>query len=201
MRRSRCHTVGSGRHRQREGTRSVGSRVRELIGECQRLYSDMGPIEAIHEHIRVFPIAHCWYMAVRRASEAVILLTDSGYDLEASPLRRYLIEHVVALRWLAEANDDADTAILRGHQHWLRNLQSNAQTAGAGAEPVAAQPHKWCLASGRRVRLGTRERGVPLEERQRPNIVSAPPWRGLSRSTCAEVGPKVGNFLRVRLLG
>lgn len=107
------------------------ARVRELIGECQRLYNDMGPVEAIPEHFRVFPIAHGWYMAVRRASEAVVLLTNSGYDLEASPLRRYLIEHAVALRWLAEASDDAVTAILRGHQHWLRNLQSNAQAAGS----------------------------------------------------------------------
>jgi len=107
------------------------ARVRELIGECQRLYDDLGPIEAIHEHLRVLPIAHGWYMAVRRASEAVILLTDAGHDLEASPLRRYVIEHAVALRWLAEASDDAVTAILRGHQHWLRTLQSSAQAAGS----------------------------------------------------------------------
>lgn len=82
------------------------------------------------DHLRVAPLAHGWYIAVRRLGLAVIHLVDSGFEFEAASLRRSLIEHVVALRWLVHATDDAVTSLLRAHQHSLRKLQAAVEAAG-----------------------------------------------------------------------
>jgi hypothetical protein len=54
-------------------------------------------------------------MRCHRGAEAILLLDEAGFANEGAPIRRSIIEHVVALKWLAvEGNKVADT-IARGH--------------------------------------------------------------------------------------
>lgn len=60
-------------------------------------------------------LAHGWYMRCHRNSEAVFALWDRGLADEAAPLRRSIIEHVLALRWVAAEGDKVLDTIARGH--------------------------------------------------------------------------------------
>ncbi len=45
-------------------------------------------------------LAHGWYLRCHRGVESILVLDRSGFAEEASPLRRSVIEHGIALRWL-----------------------------------------------------------------------------------------------------
>ncbi|MFI5588131.1 DUF5677 domain-containing protein [Amycolatopsis sp. NPDC051758] len=64
---------------------------------------------------KVAHIAHGWYMRCHRGVEAILLLDDAGYAEEASGIRRSIIEHVVALKWLAAERDHINDTLMRGH--------------------------------------------------------------------------------------
>jgi hypothetical protein len=76
----------------------------------------------------VFTVGYGWYMRVRRTADAGRLLSDAGLDHEAAPLIRSMIEHAVALLWLADARDDAVTVLRRLHQHWAGNVKTALNT-------------------------------------------------------------------------
>lgn len=57
-------------------------------------------------------IAHGWLQRVSRGGQALVLLHESGFDGEAPPLARSVLEHFVALRWLVGVGGDI-TAPLR----------------------------------------------------------------------------------------
>ena len=75
-------------------------------------------------------LAHGWYMRVHRSIEAVLMLGDAGFPEEAAPLRRSIIEHVLALRWLAAEGDKILDTILRAHALDAKN-RADAVTAAA----------------------------------------------------------------------
>ncbi|MDX3187847.1 DUF5677 domain-containing protein [Streptomyces sp. MN03-5084-2B] len=64
---------------------------------------------------KVAHIAHGWYMRCHRGVEAILLLDEAGYAEEASGIRRSVIEHVVALKWLAAEGDRINDTLMRGH--------------------------------------------------------------------------------------
>ncbi|GAA4035819.1 hypothetical protein GCM10023063_20590 [Arthrobacter methylotrophus] len=57
-------------------------------------------------------MAHGWYMRCHRGVQAVLVLEDAGFQVEAAPIRRSVLEHVVALKWLA-AQGSVVAGILR----------------------------------------------------------------------------------------
>lgn len=113
----------------------TGLETRVIIGQLLDLYESEEELSVFAEHERVAPLAHGWYMAVRRLGLAIIQLVDSGFEFEAASLKRSLIEHVVALRWLIHAPDDAVTSLLRAHQRSVGKLQS---AVAAAAWPIAS---------------------------------------------------------------
>lgn len=113
----------------------TGLETRVIIGQLLDLYESEEELSVFAEHERVAPLAHGWYMAVRRLGLAIIQLVDSGFEFEAASLKRSLIEHVVALRWLIHATDDAVTSLLRAHQRSVGKLQS---AVAAAAWPIAS---------------------------------------------------------------
>jgi hypothetical protein len=81
-------------------------------------------------HKRVGPIAHGWYMRVERTCAALILLRQAGYGAEAWPMRRAIIEHVLALRWLAERGNEATDVVRRSPAESSRRRQEPVAEAG-----------------------------------------------------------------------
>lgn len=66
-------------------------------------------------HRRVTHIAHGWYMRAHRSSAAAMLLRETGYAIESWPIRRSLLEHVVALKWLATEGNPVADQVRRAH--------------------------------------------------------------------------------------
>ncbi len=75
-------------------------------------------------------LAHGWYLRCHRTVEAVLILGDAGYADEAAPLRRSIIEHVLALRWLAAEGDKILDTIARAHASDTKN-RADAVAAAA----------------------------------------------------------------------
>jgi hypothetical protein len=67
------------------------------------------------DYQRVGHLAHGWYMRCLRGCEALLLLADAGYSEEGSGIRRSIIEHVTALKWLAADGNQIEDTVARGH--------------------------------------------------------------------------------------
>lgn len=81
-------------------------------------------------HQQIGHVAHGWFMRVKRSCEVVMLLREGGFGSEAWPMRRNVIEHVLALRWLAEKGNDARDVVIRAHGESARRRQEAASGAG-----------------------------------------------------------------------
>jgi hypothetical protein len=90
-----------------------GPLLAELVELYPELKHDLPPYRSSHNQVR--HLAHGWYLRCHRGIEAILQLDQTGYAEEVAPLRRSVIEHVLALRWLAaEGNRILDT-VARGH--------------------------------------------------------------------------------------
>jgi hypothetical protein len=74
-------------------------------------------------------LAHGWYLRCHRTVEAVLNLGDAGYADEAAPLRRSIIDHVLALRWLAAEGDKILDTIARAHAFDTKNRADTVTAA------------------------------------------------------------------------
>lgn len=79
---------------------------------------------------QVAHLAHGWYLRCHRGVESILLLDQAGYSEEASPLRRSVIEHCIALRWVAAEGDAVLDTIARGHARDSRKRGDAASQAG-----------------------------------------------------------------------
>lgn len=71
----------------------------------------------------VYATAHGFYCRVARTAQAALLLTDNGFGSEAVPLRRALVEHLLALTWVIDQGDAAVAALTRAHQARMRRIK------------------------------------------------------------------------------
>lgn len=76
-----------------------------ILDELLDLYTGTEPLQLREGYRKATHIAHGWYQRVRRSCEGVIGLERLGYGPEAAPIRRTIIEHTVALKWLSEEGD------------------------------------------------------------------------------------------------
>ncbi|WP_086661550.1 DUF5677 domain-containing protein [Lentzea kentuckyensis] len=60
-------------------------------------------------------LAHGWYLRCHRGIESILILDEAGYIEEAAPIRRSILEHTLALRWLAAEGDSIIDTIARSH--------------------------------------------------------------------------------------
>jgi hypothetical protein len=93
-------------------------RYRPLLEEMLPLYRafiNAEPARLSQSHRRSALLAHGWYLRCERSVQALLILETNGFEEEAAPLRRTLIEHVLGLKWIAvEGNAVVDT-VARGH--------------------------------------------------------------------------------------
>ena len=75
-------------------------------------------------------LAHGWYLRCHRGALALVVLGNAGFAEEASPLRRSIIEHVVALQWLAVEGDRVLDTVARAHADSSQKVRDAVATAG-----------------------------------------------------------------------
>jgi len=81
-------------------------------------------------HAEVTHIAHGWYVRFKRDVQSTMLLAEHGFAEEASPLRRSIVEHVVALRWLAACGSEVADVVRRGNANAAGRKQAAFEGAG-----------------------------------------------------------------------
>lgn len=74
-------------------------------------------------------LAHGWYLRCHRGVLALLALDTAGFAEEGSPLRRSIIEHVVALQWLAHEGEGVLDAVARGHARSVESLKDAMRAA------------------------------------------------------------------------
>ncbi|WP_112248103.1 DUF5677 domain-containing protein [Kribbella monticola] len=80
------------------------------------LYDDLENVAFEDASADLAGVAHGWYVRIRQTCRALLLLHSNDFGDEASPLRRSIIEHAVALYWLVDAKETALDALSRQHQ-------------------------------------------------------------------------------------
>ncbi|MFJ5034579.1 DUF5677 domain-containing protein [Streptomyces sp. NPDC088560] len=97
---------------------AVEHEYRTLLARLLRLYPDAGnhalQLQIRETHVEVGHVAHGWYMRCHRGVLAVLTLEETGFQVEAAPIRRSVLEHVVALKWLAEKGSVVADILRRG---------------------------------------------------------------------------------------
>jgi len=96
-----------------------------IVIELLALYDELESVRYRPNNIRAGHLAHGWYMRVRRGVEAVLELEQAGLAGEAAPIRRSIIEHVIALKWLAAEGGSIVETIKRGHKHGIEKLRAS----------------------------------------------------------------------------
>ena len=95
----------------------------------------------LREGFRKVPhLAHGWYMRCHRSTQALLTLDGMGYAEEASPIRRSIIEHILALEWLAAEGDKLEDTIALGHAYKAQARADAASDAGWHSVDQEARP-------------------------------------------------------------
>ena len=87
--------------------------ILDLYPDALASADNMFPVRATHR--RAVHLAHGWYVRCHRTAHALLVLHEEGFDGEASPLSRTLVEHSIALRWLAAEGDKILPTLAGGH--------------------------------------------------------------------------------------
>jgi Family of unknown function (DUF5677) len=103
-----------------------------LLEELQKLYPTLtrNPPPWREGYKQVGHLAHGWYLRCHRGVEAILRLDQSGYAEEASPIRRSVIEHVLALRWLSVEGDKILDTLAGGHARNAQQILDATKDAG-----------------------------------------------------------------------
>lgn len=99
--------------------------LHELLG----LYPTMTGLQLRETHRKAAHLAHGWYQRVRRSCEAVIALEELGYSPEAAPIRRTIIEHTVALKWLSDEGDSVLDVMALEHAARAKRIKTATMAA------------------------------------------------------------------------
>ena len=105
------------------------SRYRALLPQLLALYPTISSPRIKASHFEVAHVAHGWYLRCHRGVEAVLQLEHTGYQEEAGPIRRSIVEHVVALKWLAAEGNAVSTVLRRGASYEAEKRKAALQNA------------------------------------------------------------------------
>lgn len=103
---------------------TVEEQYRALLPRLLALHPAAMEARVKATHAEVSHVAHGWYMRCNRGVEAVLQLERIGYQEEAAPVRRSIVEHVVALKWLAAEGNAVSTVLRRGGSHEARKRKA-----------------------------------------------------------------------------
>ncbi len=100
-----------------------------ILDELLDLYPTVTTLKFREGHRKAIHLAHGWYQRVRRSCEAIISLERLGYGPEAAPIRRTIIEHTVALKWLAAGGDDVLDVMALEHADRAKRIRRATEAA------------------------------------------------------------------------
>jgi hypothetical protein len=76
-----------------------------ILKDLLALYPSLTSLSLREGYRKLAHLAHGWYQRVHRSCSAAAMLENAGFGPEAAPIRRNIIEHTVALEWLATEGD------------------------------------------------------------------------------------------------
>lgn len=85
---------------------------------------------------KIFAAAYSWWRFTCRSAEAVLLLSEHGFTIEASPIVRNVVNHAYALHWLADNGDPAVAALMANS---LDESEKLAKKLESSEWPAAAE--------------------------------------------------------------
>jgi hypothetical protein len=88
------------------------------------------------EHVKVFAAAYGWWRLTCRSGQAVLLLSDRGFTIEAAPVLRNVLNHAYALHWLTDNGDLAVDALIAAGVDEMEKLCKKLDETGW---PIAAE--------------------------------------------------------------
>jgi len=96
--------------------------ARQIADELLSLHDDLPEIRVPEDHYQAAELAYAWYARTWHTTKALLLLHDHGFDPEAAPMRRTLIEHALALAWIGDSPDAAYDAHVAAHRYEVEKL-------------------------------------------------------------------------------
>ena len=100
-----------------------------ILDELLALYPAVTLLQLREGHRQAAHLAHGWYQRVCRSCEAIIGLERLGYGPEAAPIRRTIIEHTVALKYLSEEGDGVLDVMALEHANRAKRIRKATQAA------------------------------------------------------------------------
>jgi hypothetical protein len=106
--------------------------VREIAEELFTILEE-GGVRLAQDHPQAARLAAAWHERAKRTTRALLLLHDHGFDREAAPMRRSLIEHALALQWIGRSPDAAYDAHVKAHENLVVKFAAKPESAGTVA--------------------------------------------------------------------
>jgi hypothetical protein len=103
---------------------------RELLPTLLGLYPSLGGLRLKDEYRPLTHVVHGWYLRCHRGVEAILRLEEGGYQIESAPIRRSVLEHVVALKWLAQEGSVVVDILVSGAGHDAKKRKESIEAAG-----------------------------------------------------------------------
>lgn len=88
--------------------REVAARI---LTAAEDAIADGVDVPAEYMKVKVFPAAYSWWRFICRSADAVLLLSERGFTVEAAPVLRNVLNHAYALHWLVDNGDPAVDAL------------------------------------------------------------------------------------------
>jgi len=110
----------------------LNTKFAELFSDMARAWREAPAPAGIHlaevtrsglADVEAVAVIHGWMARVIRSGEAALLLADSGYAEEASPLVRSMLEHAIGLWWLVDKRGDALQVLVRQKAYQMERLE------------------------------------------------------------------------------
>lgn len=111
-----------------------------ILNELLELYPSLTSLSLREGYRQSSHLAHGWYQRVHRSCSAAVLLENAGFGPEAAPIRRNIIEHTVALKWLAAEGDKVMDVMALEHAARIKRIAKATKDANwTSVDQVALQ--------------------------------------------------------------
>ena len=108
---------------------SMSDSMRFVLAGLMNLYQEENAPRAKETHRGIMPTAHGWYTSIRRSVDLLNTPEGRTYADCLAPVRRTAMEHVAALRWLAQNGERAMGAIDRINNEQTKRLREAVRKA------------------------------------------------------------------------
>ena len=125
----------------------LSSDYKDLFYEMRSAWSSLSAPQGLQvaeisrasaSQVEALAMMYGWMARIMRTGEAVLGMSQSGFNAEVAPLLRAMIEHAIGLRWVADQRGAAFQVLIRRHSQSMQKLM-DAQATGWVIEGEVAQ--------------------------------------------------------------